>query len=366
MKPLDIDWAGTPPSPPPPDRIPAAEQSFVAGSVDTAQGKVPRVSHEVTARDVLGRYAARWGIGRMSYAVTPGLYAFGSPTEESPVVVSCNYKLTFDLLRNTWKDLNIWVLVIETMGINVWCAAGKGTFGTDEIVRRIEASGLSRVVSHKNIILPQLGAPGVAAHEVKKKTGFKVHYGPVRAADLARYLADGRKADEEMRTVTFTLPERFVLTPMEVVGFKNHALKFILGALILSGIGPGIWTLASSLGRGPILILALVAGILAGGVLTPVLLPWLPGRMFSLKGAVTGIVTAAAILSALGKGLNGAEVASVILLTASIASYAAMNFTGATTFTSPSGVMKEMKRSLPLQIGALAVSLALWVTGAFL
>ncbi len=73
-------------------------------------------------------------------------------------------------------------------GVNVWCAAGEGTFGTDELVRRIEACQLNEVVSQRQLILPQLGAPGIAAHEVRKRSGFKVEYGPVRAADLPEYL----------------------------------------------------------------------------------------------------------------------------------------------------------------------------------
>ena len=73
-------------------------------------------------------------------------------------------------------------------GINVWCAAGKGTFGTDELAERIASSGLNRVVTHRKLILPQLAGPGVAAHLVPKLAGFKVIYGPVRAKDLPAFM----------------------------------------------------------------------------------------------------------------------------------------------------------------------------------
>jgi hypothetical protein len=39
----------------------------------------------------------------------------------------------------------------DTKGINVWCAAWKGTFGTEELIRRIETSGLAAVVSHRTL-----------------------------------------------------------------------------------------------------------------------------------------------------------------------------------------------------------------------
>ena len=82
----------------------------------------------------------------MNYLVPAGLYAIGEPTAEAPVVVTANYKMSFDLVRRELSGRNVFLLVLETFGINVWCAAGKGSFGTDELVQRIASSGLARVV----------------------------------------------------------------------------------------------------------------------------------------------------------------------------------------------------------------------------
>ncbi len=87
----------------------------------------------------------------MDYAIDPGLYALGDPDRESPVLVSANYKMSFDDLRSALPGRNLWILVLDTKGINVWCAAGKGTFGTEELVKRIEASHLKEIVSHRSI-----------------------------------------------------------------------------------------------------------------------------------------------------------------------------------------------------------------------
>ena len=84
----------------------------------------------------------------------------GSPSPDSPVLVSANYKLSFDVLRRSLAGIDAWILVLDTKGINVWCAAGKGTFGTEELLRRIAAVRLGEVVSHRRLVLPQLGAPG--------------------------------------------------------------------------------------------------------------------------------------------------------------------------------------------------------------
>ena len=66
----------------------------------------------------------------MNYKVDPGLYAIGNPNERSPVLVTANYKMSFDNLREALPGRDAWILVLDTRGINVWCAAGKGTFGT--------------------------------------------------------------------------------------------------------------------------------------------------------------------------------------------------------------------------------------------
>ena len=84
----------------------------------------------------LDHLAARFRIRRGKHRVTPGLYALGSPTPESPVFVSANYTLSFDALRSSLAGVDGYILVLDTHGINVWCAAGKGTFGTDELVNR--------------------------------------------------------------------------------------------------------------------------------------------------------------------------------------------------------------------------------------
>ncbi|RXM20875.1 acetyl-CoA synthase subunit gamma, partial [Citrobacter sp. AAK_AS5] len=84
-----------------------------------------------------GRWRVRWNIKRMDYRVAPGLYAVGEPTADSPVLVTANYKLTFDGLRSELGGVDAWMLVLDTLGVNVWCAAGKGTFSTAELARRV-------------------------------------------------------------------------------------------------------------------------------------------------------------------------------------------------------------------------------------
>jgi len=339
--------------------------AFVIGTLETAAGPVPRVSAGLTAGDRLGAYKARWGIGRMSFTVSPGLYALGAPGPDSPVLVTANYKMTFDRLREALTGRDVWILVLDTRGINVWCAAGKGTFGTDELVERVGATQLTEIVSHRRLVVPQLGAPGVAAHQVRRRCGFKVTYGPIRAGDLPAFLDAGFKATAEMRSKTFDLDERAALIPMELIPALKVALPLALAFLFLGGLGgPGAYWESVAV-HGALAVVGVLSAVVAGAVLVPLLLPVLPGRAFSAKGLLVGLVLAALVVLTLGGDLGHwparLEAGAWLFLVTALASYLALNFTGSSTFTSLSGVDAELRRALPLQIFAVVIGIGLWV-----
>jgi acetyl-CoA decarbonylase/synthase complex subunit gamma len=300
----------------------------------------------------------------MEYAVDPGLYALGNPGADDPVFVSANYKLSFDRLREALSGRTGWILVLDTKGINVWCAAGKGTFGTEELLRRIVSSNLVAVVSHRTLILPQLGGPGIAGFEVKRRSGFKVVYGPIEASDLPAFLDAGLKATPDMRKKTLTVVERLILVPVEVVSAVKIGAVVLVGiflaSLVLSGASIGI-----ALQYTYDAMLALALGIAAGAVATPLLLPWLPGRSFSVKGLIPGIASAAVffLINWLGPFEKSAlELYGWLLAIPTVSTYLAMNFTGSSTFTSLSGVRKELRWAFPVQIAGATCSLVLWVS----
>jgi len=307
----------------------------------------------------------RWGVKRMNYIVESGLYALGNPDKKAPVFVTANYKLSFDRLRKALPGRNAWILVLDTDGVNVWCAAGKGSFGTDELVQRIELSNLAQVVAHRKIILPQLGGPGIASLQVKKRSGFKALYGPIRSEDLPAFIDAGFKATPEMRQKTFFIEERTVLIPIELVSASKYALIITVAFFILGGLF-GIdqfWLNASNAAifAGTTLLL----GIFAGAILTPLLLPWLPGRAFALKGLVIGLIVGSVFILS-GSGTVKEETAlletvSQFFLIPAIAAFLAMNFTGSSTYTSLSGVRKEMKWAVPPEIGAVIIGFGFWL-----
>jgi len=314
----------------------------------------------MTFKDRLGTWKVRWGIGRMDYTVEPGIYAVGKPNEGAPVLVSANYKLTFDTLRKNLVGLDCWLLILDTKGINVWCAAGKGTFGTEELINRIEAGGLSKTVTHKKLILPQLGASGVNGNEVKRRTGFSVTFGPVRASDIKAFLAAGCNATTEMRAVKFTLWDRLVLTPMELVPAAKVSLMVfgVLFLINLFAVRPfGVWD-----------FLAYAAAVLIGTVITPALLPIIPGKAFAFKGWLLGAIGTALIVWAYGWFASPFLLLGIgyILTLPPLSAYLAMNFTGSSTYTSPSGVLKEMKTAIPLIVLSALAGVVLLLIKTFM
>jgi acetyl-CoA decarbonylase/synthase complex subunit gamma len=332
----------------------------------TPAGELPKVSSALTRHDRWGIIKMRLGAGRTHYTIDPGLYALGHPDAQAPILVTANYKMSFDYLRQALADRNAWILVLDTKGINVWCAAGKGTFGTKELIQKIEASGLKKVVDHRKLILPQLGAPGVAAHQVKQFTGFKVHYGPVRAADLTDYLDAGLKATKEMRIMGFPLKDRAVLIPLELLITAKPFILVSLALLILSGILGQSGFQTNIFHDGLFAVGALACAIMGGAVINPLLLPYIPGRAFSVKGLIIGLVIALGLIYLRGIDVQlwagRAESLAWLLIIPAVSAYLAMNFTGCSTYTSLSGVKKEMRFALPLEMTAGILGLALWIT----
>jgi hypothetical protein len=306
-------------------------------------GVFPTTSR-ISAANRWDHWLARWGIMRNAHRVPPGLYALGQPTPHSRVFVTANYTLSFDALRSALDGQDAYILILDTAGVNVWCAAGKGTFGTDELVRRIELTGLANRVEHRRLILPQLGAPGIAAHEVKQRSGFTVEYGPVRAADLPQYLQTGR-ATPAMRRVRFPLRDRIVLIPVELV--------YVLFP----------WLLIAVLLRS----LPLIAALLAGVILFPILMPWLPTPNFTSKGWILGGITTLpfVIQALLGVTANpwllSAQALAALLMLPPVTAFLALNFTGSTPFPSRTGVRREIFRYIPPMAWSFGIGLLLTV-----
>jgi hypothetical protein len=182
---------------------------------------------------------------------------------------------------------------------------------------------------------------------VKKRSGFKVEYGPVRAKDIPEYMRKG-EASEEMRTVRFPLRDRAILIPVEI---KNWIWLLIFPILLFL---IGGWFPA---------LLALMT-ILGGIAMFPLLLPFLPTNDFTSKGMILGIVLA--VPFSFYEIYTGADVliglafgAAIVLLMVPGVAYIALNFTGCSTYASRTGVRREIFTYIPLLVGMAVIGTVL-------
>jgi len=188
-----------------------------------------------------------------------GLRRIGNPGPESPVLVTCNFDLTVKRLTKILRGFSIWLLVADSKGINVWCAAGGEELNTHSAVSIVKTSGIADKVNHRTLILPPFGAPGINAAEVKSQTGWKTKWGPVRAEDIPRFIQDNFKRDVNMKRVTYDLKERL-----------DTALGSIFPFYLLVGIGFLLFSRH-------LLMDYLLSGAIAFVVYFS-LCPWIPGK----------------------------------------------------------------------------------------
>jgi NAD-dependent dihydropyrimidine dehydrogenase PreA subunit len=207
-----------------------------------------------------------------------GLRRIGHPGPDSPVLVTCNFDLTVKRLKRILRGLDLWLLVAESKGVNVWCAAGAEEFNTHSVVSVVKTSGISERVSHRTLILPPLSAPGVKAAEVRKQTGWEVKWGPAYAEDIARYISNGFKRDEDMKRAKYDLRRRldtamgslFPFYFLGAIGFLIFAPRLLIDYLV---VGAGAFVVFMSL------------------------CPWIPGEKGIVKAGFSEAVLLAVLVA---------------------------------------------------------------------
>lgn len=223
-----------------------------------------------------------------------GLFAVGSPEHGSPVLVSCNYRVTVRRLRRALKGHDAWLLVADSGGINVWCASSGGHLTNGDLVRALTSSGIEERVDHRRLVLPGLSAPALEPRVILERTGWEAIFGPVHMRDLPRFMAYG-SLTREVRSVTFRPRQRLEVgaiwgVPMGVV--------YLLVAWALAGLEAGAVCGSSAL-------------IVSLGVC--LLLPWVPVKGWRRLWTTFGITVAFTLITAglwsIGHGLSGGTIA---------------------------------------------------------
>ncbi|RMF19502.1 MAG: hypothetical protein D6760_13055 [Deltaproteobacteria bacterium] len=215
-----------------------------------------------------------------------GLRRIGNPGRDSPVLVTCNFDLTVKRMRKALRGIDAWLLVAESKGVNVWCAAGAREFNTDSVVSAVKTSGIESLVDHRTLILPPLGAPGIRAADVAERTGWKTVWGPVRLEDIPRFLSARLVRSEDMKRATWNWKERLDTALGSLFPF------YFAGALLLAFLGRSL------------LLEYLVVGAVVF-VFFMLACPWIPTQH--------GLTKALVVCAVLGGGLAAARAVSAPL-----------------------------------------------------
>lgn len=318
-------------------------KDIIINTVDIDGLKVPVLSREMKQKDKMGTAMVRCGINRYTYEVPTGLYLLGELESAKDVIVTCNYRLTIDVLRSSIKSKGVFILVLDTFGINVWCAAGKSTFASKELIYQVVKSDIKKKLKIRRVILPQLGASSMEPHIIRKMSGVSVVYGPVRAEDIDSFLENSYNCDETMRTVTFPLVERLKLTPLEFIQSIKFILISIVGFLAYSLLFTSSKDMAfvTMYNSASILMLSLI-----GTIAFPAAVSILPFKSFSLNNILLSApVIIGFSLYEVSNNINPTIYISIalILIRLMYAAFIGFRFTGTTTFTSFSGAKQEGK-----------------------
>jgi NAD-dependent dihydropyrimidine dehydrogenase PreA subunit len=220
----------------------------------------------------------------LPHATRPGLRRVGTPGPDSPVLLTCNFTLTVRRMLDTLKGRDLWLLVADSHGINVWCAAGGGHLTHHDVIAVVRSSGIAELVSHRHLVLPQLAATGVERRIVEERTGFDVSWGPARLEELPAYLDAKMHVKRRWRRMHFPLWERLEM-----------ALMWAAPVMLIAGLV--LWALTSApiaaLGAGSL-------GLSIFGIFAA--LKWLPAQggrrwLTYAGGALFGWSLAAALTS---------------------------------------------------------------------
>ena len=122
-----------------------------------------------------------------------GIYPIGNPTDESPVLITTNFSLTYFIVSGEIESSRVpsWLLVMDTEGLSVLTAWAAGKFVGDAIGGFIKKSGITEKVKHRRVVIP--GAVAAVSGDLEEELGkdWEVKIGPREAAHLTAYLKMG-------------------------------------------------------------------------------------------------------------------------------------------------------------------------------
>ncbi len=121
--------------------------------------------------------------------VTEGIFEIGNPDENSPVVVTTNFALTYFIVSGEIEASRVptWLLIKDSEGLSVLTAWAAGKFGGDDVGMFVKKSGIMDKVKHTELIIPGYAA-AIAGDVEEELPGWTITVGPREAAHLPAFL----------------------------------------------------------------------------------------------------------------------------------------------------------------------------------
>jgi len=119
--------------------------------------------------------------------IDQGVYEVGEPTEESPVLVTTNFSLTYFLVEGDVSATKVptWIVVVDTEGTSVLTAWANEAFTGEIIAKVVNECGIEDKVSHRNLVLP--GGVAVLSGKLEEESGWKVTVGPEESSGIPSF-----------------------------------------------------------------------------------------------------------------------------------------------------------------------------------
>ena len=121
--------------------------------------------------------------------VTEGIFEIGNPDENSPVLVTTNFALTYFIVSGEIEASKVpaWLLIKDAEGLSVLTAWAAGKFAGDDVGVYVKKSGIMDKVKHTELIIPGYAA-AIAGDVEEELPGWTITVGPREAAHLPAFL----------------------------------------------------------------------------------------------------------------------------------------------------------------------------------
>lgn len=123
--------------------------------------------------------------------VTQGIYEIGAPNENSPVLVTTNFSLTYFIVSGEIENSRVpsWLLIMDTEGLSVMTAWAAGKFTGDAVGAFVKKSGIADKIAHRKVIIPGYAA-AIYGDMEEELPGWEIIIGPRDASMIPKFLKE--------------------------------------------------------------------------------------------------------------------------------------------------------------------------------